>query len=53
MEASRRIGAASPFEVEDLKSSLVWGQLKAGSSVEIGDALFPRLEEDKILAVED
>ena len=53
VEASRRIGAASPFEVEDLKSSLVWGQLKAGSSVEIGDALFPRLDEDKILAVED
>ena len=53
VEASRRIGAASPFEVEDLKSSLVWGQIKAGSPVEIGDALFPRLDEDKILAVED
>ncbi|MDO4841376.1 MAG: methionine--tRNA ligase [Phoenicibacter congonensis] len=51
-EACKRIGAADPTEIEDITAALKWGQLESGVEVEIGDALFPRLDEDKILTAE-
>ena len=53
VEACRRIGAKNPLELGNLKDELVWGKLVAANSVEIGDALFPRLDEEKILSSEE
>ena len=52
-EACRRIGAEDPDTLTNLKDALVWGKLEAGNSVEVGNALFPRLDEEKILAQEN
>ena len=51
-EACRRIGAENPEEIANLTDALVWGKLASANSVEVGDALFPRLDEEKILAQE-
>ena len=53
VEACRRIGAKNPLELGNLREELVWGKLAAANSVEIGDALFPRLDEEKILSSEE
>ena len=51
-EACHRIGAENPAELANLKDALVWGKLAPANSVEVGDPLFPRLKEEKILAQE-
>ena len=51
-EACRRIGAEDPATLTNLKDVLVWGKLAAANSVEVGEPLFPRLDEEKILANE-
>ena len=47
-DASQRIGCSCPSTVEDIKAATQWGQLTAGNRVEIGEPLFPRLDESKI-----
>ena len=47
-EALRRI-CVQEGETVGLKNELVWGKLAYANSVEIGDPLFPRLDEEKIL----
>ena len=52
-EVCRRIGASDPTELDNIKDALLWGKLRSGSSVDVGEALFPRLDESKILSVEE
>jgi methionyl-tRNA synthetase len=45
-EVWRRLGLGDPNAIEDVASAAHWGGLPAGSRVEKGDALFPRIYED-------
>jgi methionyl-tRNA synthetase len=45
-EVWRRLGLGDPNGIEDVASAAHWGGLPAGSRVEKGDALFPRIYED-------
>ena len=47
-EVYKRLGLGDISEMEDIESASVWGQLKAGSSVTVGDPLYPRLDVDSI-----
>ncbi len=51
-EALSRIGNIDPTEVDDIEALTSWGQLRCGSSVVVGDPLFPRLDESKIVTSE-
>lgn len=46
-EALRRISCADEAACEDLRAACVWGGLAGGCPVEKGDALFPRLVDEK------
>ena len=48
-EVCKRIGAVDPFEIEELKDELKWGKLESSNKIEIGEPLFPRLDDEKIL----
>lgn len=43
-EVLRRLSLDGEIDDDDLEGACVWGQLPAGSAVEKGDALFPRLQ---------
>ncbi len=47
-EVYKRLGLGDISEMEDIESASAWGQLKAGSSVTVGDPLYPRLDVDSI-----
>ena len=44
-EVLRRISLGSAQDVTDIEAATAWGQLPARNAVEVGDPLFPRLEE--------
>ena len=44
-EVLRRISLNSSQDVTDIEAATAWGQLPAGNAVEVGDPLFPRLDE--------
>ncbi len=46
-EALRRISCADEAETDDLARACAWGGLAGGAPVEKGDALFPRLVDEK------
>ena len=46
-EALRRISCADEAETNDLARACAWGGLAGGAPVEKGDALFPRLVDEK------
>ena len=43
-EVFRRLGLGDPTEIVDIEAATAWGQLPAGNLVEVGEPLFPRLE---------
>ena len=43
-EVFHRLGLGDPTEIVDIEAATAWGQLPAGNHVEVGDPLFPRLE---------
>ena len=47
-EVFRRLGLGDIQAVTDIEAASSWGQLPAGNAVEIGDALFPRLDVDAV-----
>lgn len=47
-EVYKRLGLGDIFATDDIESASVWGQLKAGSPVTVGDPLYPRLDVDSI-----
>ncbi|WP_165251799.1 methionine--tRNA ligase [Adlercreutzia sp. ZJ304] len=49
----QRIGAGDIAGITDIETASKWGGLKAGSQVQVGDPLFPRLDADKIGEVEE
>ena len=46
-EALRRLGCAGEADTDDLAAACAWGGLAGGEPVEKGEALFPRLEDEK------
>ena len=46
-EVFRRLGLGDVFATKDLRQAAAWGGLCAGSRVEVGDPLFPRLKEEE------
>ena len=47
-EVFHRLGLGDIFAVDDIEQATVWGLLKEGSEVTIGDPLYPRLDADAI-----
>ena len=47
-EVFHRLGLGDVFAVDDIEQATVWGLLKEGSEVTIGDPLYPRLDADAI-----
>ena len=47
-EVYRRLGLGDVFSTDAIEADTEWGQLPPGNAVEIGDALFPRLDLDAI-----
>lgn len=47
-EVYKRLGLGNIFDVTDIQAASVWGQLPPGNEVEVGDALFPRLDVDNL-----
>ncbi|MBR5260164.1 MAG: class I tRNA ligase family protein, partial [Eggerthellaceae bacterium] len=47
-EVFRRLGLGDITALTDIEAATAWGQLPAGNAVEVGDPLFPRLDEDAI-----
>ena len=52
-DAYGRIGSAGIEEIDDIKAATTWGLLEPGNKVEIGEPLFPRLDESKIEVIEE
>lgn len=50
---AEQLGCDAPTSVEEIKNAACWGQLAAGAEVKLGEALFPRLDESKVLAAEE
>ena len=51
-EVFSRFGLGTTYDIEDIQQASVWGQLKPGSSIEVGDPLFPRLDVDNLPEME-
>ena len=47
-EVYRRLGLGDIFAITDIEGASAWGQLQAGSTVTVGDPLYPRLDVDAI-----
>lgn len=47
-EVFKRLGLGDIAEMTDIEAATKWGQLEAGSSVTVGDPLYPRLDVDAI-----
>lgn len=47
-EVYRRLGLGDVFDTQDIQSATKWGMLQPGTDIEVGDALFPRLDADAI-----
>lgn len=47
-EVYKRLGLGDIFTTDDIEGQAKWGQLPSGNVVEVGDALFPRLDVDAI-----
>lgn len=47
-EVYKRLGLGDISDIANIEEAARWGQLPAGNTVEIGDALFPRLDVDAI-----
>ena len=44
-EVFRRLGLGAVTDIVDIEAATAWGQLPAGNPVEVGDPLFPRLQD--------
>jgi methionyl-tRNA synthetase len=44
-EVFKRLSLGNVCEVTDIEAATAWGQLPAGNTVEVGDPLFPRLQD--------
>ena len=44
-EVFRRLGLGAVTDITDIEAATAWGQLPAGNPVEVGDPLFPRLQD--------
>lgn len=51
-EVFSRLGLPAPGDITDIESAASWGQLPAGNKVTVGDALFPRLDVEKISLID-
>ena len=47
-EVFNRLSLGDIFATTDIEAATVWGQLEPGSSVSVGDPLYPRLDADAI-----
>ena len=47
-EVYKRLGLGDIFAITDIEDASKWGQLPAGSTITVGDPLYPRLDEDAI-----
>lgn len=47
-EVYKRLGLGDIFAITDIEDASKWGQLPAGSTITVGDPLYPRLDVDAI-----